>query len=70
MCPFIVIRGPMRRSGPPLPQPGNGTFDDVSESSGIGRHKGYTMGIVCSDFDGDGWTDIYEKRRPGKFSLS
>ncbi|MEK7676895.1 MAG: CRTAC1 family protein [Verrucomicrobiota bacterium] len=38
---------------------GNGTFDDVSESSGIGRHKGYTMGIVCSDFDSDGWTDIY-----------
>jgi hypothetical protein len=37
----------------------DGTFRDVSESSGIGRHKGYAMGLVCSDFDGDGWTDIY-----------
>lgn len=38
---------------------GNGTFRDVSESSGIGRHLGYAMGLVGSDFDGDGWTDIY-----------
>lgn len=37
---------------------GDGTFRDVSEASGIGRHRGYAMGIVCSDFDGDGWTDI------------
>ena len=38
---------------------GDGTFRDVSGPSGIGRHKGYAMGLVCSDFDGDGWTDIY-----------
>ena len=38
---------------------GDGTFRDVSESSGIGRYRNYTMGLVCSDFDGDGWTDIY-----------
>ncbi len=38
---------------------GDGTFRDGSESSGIGRYKGYAMGLVCSDFDGDGWTDIY-----------
>ncbi|HOW66823.1 MAG TPA: CRTAC1 family protein [Candidatus Paceibacterota bacterium] len=38
---------------------GDGTFRDVSDSSGIGRHHGYAMGLVCSDFDGDGWTDIY-----------
>lgn len=38
---------------------GDGTFRDVSESSGIGRHKGYAMGVVCSDFDGDGWTDLF-----------
>ncbi len=38
---------------------GDGTFADVSAASGIGRHKGYAMGIVCGDFDGDGWPDIY-----------
>lgn len=38
---------------------GNGTFLDVSDASGIAAHKGYAMGIVCSDFDQDGWTDIY-----------
>ena len=38
---------------------GDGTFRDVSEASGIGRYQGYAMGLVCSDFDGDGWTDIY-----------
>ena len=38
---------------------GDGTFTDVSESSGIGKYKGYAMGVVCSDFDQDGWPDIF-----------
>jgi enediyne biosynthesis protein E4 len=38
---------------------GDGTFTDVSEASGIGRCKGYAMGVVCSDFDDDGWPDIF-----------
>jgi hypothetical protein len=52
------------RSYPPLADRlyrnnGDGTFRDVSESSGIGKYRGYAMGLVCSDFDGDGWPDVF-----------
>lgn len=39
---------------------GDGTFTDVSEVSGIAKHKGsYGMTAVTGDFDGDGWPDIF-----------
>ena len=37
---------------------GNGTFEDVSASSGI-THAGYGMGACAADYDNDGWTDLY-----------
>ncbi|HTB13091.1 MAG TPA: CRTAC1 family protein [Bryobacteraceae bacterium] len=39
---------------------GDGTFTDVSESSGISKvdHR-YAMTAVAADFDDDGWPDIY-----------
>jgi hypothetical protein len=37
---------------------GNGTFDDVTEQSGI-RHREYGMGACAGDFDGDGRADLY-----------
>jgi hypothetical protein len=37
---------------------GNGTFDDVTERSGI-RHRDYGMGACAADYDNDGWTDLY-----------
>jgi hypothetical protein len=37
----------------------NGTFTDVSRTSGIGVKPGNGLGVVCFDFDGDGWTDVF-----------
>lgn len=39
---------------------GDGTFSDVSEKAGILKTAGtYGLGVVVSDFDDDGWPDIY-----------
>jgi hypothetical protein len=39
---------------------GDGTFSDVSAKSGIAAIKpGYALTAVATDFDGDGWPDIY-----------
>jgi len=38
---------------------GDGTFTDVSDHSGIGRHAGTGMGMVCADVEPDGDTDIF-----------
>jgi len=39
---------------------GNGKFKDVSEASGIGRPTGcYGFTAVASDFDNDGYPDVY-----------
>ena len=38
---------------------GDGTFTDVSSESGISQYPGTSMGMICSDYDNDGDTDIY-----------
>jgi hypothetical protein len=38
---------------------GNGKFTDVTAKSGIGSAAGPGLGVVCADFNGDGWPDIY-----------
>src|SRR6267378_1204624 len=38
---------------------GDGTFTDVSESSGIGKLIGKGMGVAFADYDGDGFTDVF-----------
>ena len=36
-----------------------GVFQDVTQSSGIGETFGAGLGVACSDFNGDGWTDVF-----------
>jgi enediyne biosynthesis protein E4 len=38
---------------------GDGTFEDVSERSGITAKKGRALGVAFADYDGDGFTDIF-----------
>lgn len=38
---------------------GDGTFEDVSLRSGIGRKPGPGLGVVAADLNGDGWQDLF-----------
>ena len=39
---------------------GDGTFSDVTETSGFGNvPPSYGLGVLTADFDGDGWFDVY-----------
>lgn len=37
----------------------DGTFEDVTARSGIGGEFNGAMGVICADFNGDGWPDIF-----------
>ena len=37
---------------------GDGTFEDVSESSGFAAAPGKGLGLALNDYDGDGWVDV------------
>jgi len=39
---------------------GDGTFEEVSRKAGVDDpHRYYGMGVVWSDYDNDGWPDLY-----------
>src|SRR6267143_850808 len=38
---------------------GDGTFEDISQKSGIAAKKGRALGVAFADYDGDGFTDIF-----------
>jgi hypothetical protein len=38
---------------------GDGTFRDVSFQAGVRAALGNGLGVVCGDFDGDGWSDVF-----------
>jgi hypothetical protein len=64
----IVVGAHRFHAGPRYYQPvpdtlfrnnGDGTFTDVSDSSGIGAVAGPSMGMVSGDFDDDGDVDVF-----------
>jgi hypothetical protein len=64
-CRFLgvdVFCGPQGLQGEPdvlFHNNGNGTFTDATKSAGIKDPNYYGFGVVFSDFDNDGWLDIY-----------
>jgi hypothetical protein len=42
-----------------LHQRADGSFEDVSKSSGIADSLGKGLGVAFADFDNDGWTDVF-----------
>jgi hypothetical protein len=38
---------------------GDGTFTDVSAQSGVGSYRGNGLGVIVTDFDDDGWPDVF-----------
>ncbi|MBL8892048.1 MAG: CRTAC1 family protein [Planctomycetaceae bacterium] len=38
---------------------GDGTFADISQSSGIAARLSRTQGVLAADFNDDGWIDLY-----------
>ncbi|MET0646780.1 MAG: CRTAC1 family protein [Pyrinomonadaceae bacterium] len=43
-----------------LRQKPDGTFEDVSVRSGVADPEGKGLGVAFADFDGDGWTDVFQ----------
>jgi enediyne biosynthesis protein E4 len=64
-CKFLgadVFCGPQGLQGEPdvlFHNNGNGTFTDATKAAGIRDPNYYGFGVVFSDFDNDGWPDIY-----------
>jgi hypothetical protein len=42
-----------------LHQRSDGSFEDVTKSSGIADPSGKGLGVAFADFDNDGWTDVF-----------
>ena len=55
-CTPRVFRAPGNRL---FHNKGGGVFEDVTMAAGVDKEFGHGLGVVCTDFDDDGWPDIY-----------
>jgi hypothetical protein len=48
------------------------SFHDVTLASGLGKVPGPGLGVLCADFDGDGWPDIFvaNDRQPNRLWIN
>jgi hypothetical protein len=60
-----------RNRGPNTPG-GAIAFEDVTVRAGLSRAQGPALGIVCADFDGDRWPDIFitDDGRPNRLFMN
>src|SRR5262249_28932379 len=59
-CPPQTFPGRVSKVFRNLGGDGKGVrFQDMTESSGLGKVDGPGLGVFCTDFDGDGWPDIF-----------
>lgn len=38
---------------------GDGSFQDATDEAGLGQEAGNSLGVVCFDYDRDGWMDVF-----------
>lgn len=47
-------------------------FEETTETSGLARARGAVLGLICADFDGDAWPDIFcsDDSRPNRLFIN
>jgi len=68
--PFVlVIPATTKAKRPSSTTQSDGTFTDVSDTSGVGKPESKGMGVVLADFNNDGWPTSPLPTIPGRISF-